>query len=353
MFTGCSPLMIPEAPPAFGAGVSLIPGAPDGSVRHHLATDQRSAGWHGERSSRLTASSIAKVLNINTSTGAYKPRAREEAFYEKLGITEPYVSDAMKHGTHVEPLARQRYTQLTRNQVYSCGFVTYQEAALSSGTTSSQQQLELGPETAWLGGSPDGIILKPQPPTSEEEAAGAAEPGVAAPGTQSALVLAPGSLPLERAGVLEIKCPKSKGITAHTNWIYVLQIEALMQMVGLGWAHLFVYSAEDDNAFMLELERDPGLWALVQPLLHSFWFDHVLPARQALQRHEAELKEMEASLLASDPGMPSFKLLKLMQGSREKIVEPWKPNALDKNVVLELMEHAEYNYNHGSPVSFS
>ncbi|MEW5315757.1 MAG: hypothetical protein WDW38_007163 [Sanguina aurantia] len=84
-----------------------------------------------------------------------------------------------------------------------------------------------------------------------------------------------------RKGVLEIKCPVSKALASDSHWQYLVQIQALMEITDLDWAHLWVYKPEE-GALLVTIPRDRRFWDRILPLLASFHLGHVLPAKQQL-----------------------------------------------------------------------
>lgn len=62
-----------------------------------------------------------------------------------------------------------------------------------------------------------------------------------------------------RQGVLEIKCPASRSVTSDSQWQYLVQIQALMEITDMDWAHLFVYKPAEGALLVSGWgERDMG-----------------------------------------------------------------------------------------------
>ncbi|GAX78926.1 hypothetical protein CEUSTIGMA_g6365.t1 [Chlamydomonas eustigma] len=100
---------------------------------------------------------------------------------------------------------------------------------------------------------------------------------------------------LQGSGVLEIKCPFYSGAVDNVdkNYKYLFQIQGLMEMLNVEWADLFVYSdmGGEKKALKVRIKRDRAFWAALIPHLWKFWFHHVIPARQAVQKHMLSLEQ--------------------------------------------------------------
>ncbi|MEW5306321.1 MAG: hypothetical protein WDW36_008791 [Sanguina aurantia] len=186
---------------------------------------QGSSEWRVKRDSLLTASDMLKVLGIEPRSQYGRQQAvdkihllgltacpgldpaspRSELFLQKLGLLQSSGNAFTAYGTRMEPLARDLYCHLTGAGVEQRGLCTLRP--LMQQQQGPQQQQAGG---AWLGGSPDGLTTL----------AG-------------------------RQGVLEIKCPVSKALASDSHWQYLVQIQALMEITDLDWAHLWVYKPEE------------------------------------------------------------------------------------------------------------
>jgi len=106
------------------------------------AIEQRTEAWHSLRLGKVTASRVADVL-AKTKTGYSASRANymAELVAERLtgSATEFFVSDAMRRGTELEPVARECYSFATGHSVTEIAFVPH-------------------PTIAMAGASPDGLI---------------------------------------------------------------------------------------------------------------------------------------------------------------------------------------------------
>ena len=131
---------------------------------------QGSAGWLASRVGRITASRVVDVLNIRKDgkPGADRLRYLSEVLCERLtgNATDHFVSDYMRHGTEMEPLARVAYEMATGVDVDQVGNAIH-------------------PAFDFFSASPDGCI-----------------------GTD---------------GMVEIKCPSS---ITHINWLLAGEVPA-------------------------------------------------------------------------------------------------------------------------------
>ncbi|GAX78927.1 hypothetical protein CEUSTIGMA_g6366.t1 [Chlamydomonas eustigma] len=140
------------------------------AVRTMVAVDQRSSTWLLARGDRLTASSFLMVTGISPYSNG-RGCSRHDFFYEKVGIVKKLPNIAMLNGQRKEPIALQEYCLSAGGaQVASCGFVAYEPLGtwaypadvMSDETTSLSNDLmqnNLLSSRAWLGGSPDGLVL--------------------------------------------------------------------------------------------------------------------------------------------------------------------------------------------------
>ena len=106
-------------------------------------TDQRTPEWFAKRAGKVTASRVADVM-AKTKTGYSASRASYMAdlvVEAMTGKPKPrgFETDAMRRGTEIEPLARDRYSAHTGNLVDQIDFVDH-------------------PTIASAGCSPDGLI---------------------------------------------------------------------------------------------------------------------------------------------------------------------------------------------------
>ncbi|GAA5785679.1 lambda exonuclease family protein [Chitiniphilus shinanonensis] len=105
--------------------------------------EQRSADWYAARLGNVTASRVADIM-ATTKTGAPAASRRNylcQLLCERLtGLAaEPFESEAMRHGTETEPLARSEYEMRNGVLVRECGLVMH-------------------PSIPGFGASPDGLV---------------------------------------------------------------------------------------------------------------------------------------------------------------------------------------------------
>ena len=94
---------------------------------------QGTLDWHIARLGKCTASHAADVVTPTGKATANKAREtyRNELLAERLTgkITQHFTTDAMKHGTKLEPRARAWYSVETGRDVREVGFVTRDDVA--------------------------------------------------------------------------------------------------------------------------------------------------------------------------------------------------------------------------------
>eukprot|EP00887_Chlorella_sp_A99_P003016 scaffold9.g3016.t1 len=256
-----------------------------GSISALADGEQRTAEWRALRERRLTASAFSNALGFFEGD-------RTRLWEEKVGLRVPFAgNEATAWGTRAEPRALQAYQALTGQRVEGCMFsVKHEDAA-----------------HGWLGASPDGLIqgLAVHPPSCTAPA-GAASAAAGAPGPPVSRVPPPGvaaggagRVAGEGAGILEIKCPFNKGSPhlarppQHAIWYYMPQasgglpiadcVHGLMEIFDRQWCNLYVWTPEGGSG-LYHIERDREYWALCFEVLAEFWWNHVVPARQAAER---------------------------------------------------------------------
>lgn len=115
-------------------------------IRNVLAkygiNDQRSAAWHTKRGEMITASEITKAFKSST------PAARYEIMMRKLTTPKAFDSanqpKALIWGTQFEPIAKMLYETFNNVSIVDTSCVRH-------------------PKYDFLGASPDGIVLTPDP----------------------------------------------------------------------------------------------------------------------------------------------------------------------------------------------
>ncbi|KAI3728377.1 hypothetical protein L6452_17011 [Arctium lappa] len=142
--------------------------------------------------------------------------------------------NAMEWGVLNESTAIEKYKTITGREVSSLGFATHSEGKFD-----------------WIGASPDGLL---------------------------------GCFP--NAGILEVKCPYNKGkpdsAMPWTNmpFYYMPQVQGQMEVMDRDWVDLYCWTANGSTIF--RVCRDQEYWKLIHGILREFWWENVVPAKEAL-----------------------------------------------------------------------
>lgn len=205
-------------------------------------TPQLSDEWFALRKNRLTTSTFSTAL------GFWKGTRRLELWNEKVYATDIQPSDssksAMQWGLVNEPKAIEQYKTITGREVGSLGFATHSE-----------------PQFDWLGASPDGLL---------------------------------GCFP--GGGILEVKCPFNKGKPEKAlpwstmPFYYMPQIQGQMEIMDRDWVDLYCWTMNGSTIFRVQRER--SYWDLIHGILREFWWENVVPAREALILGQDEKADM-------------------------------------------------------------
>lgn len=206
---------------------------------------QRSEEWFALRKDKLTTSTFSTAL------GFWKGNRRSELWHQKVFIPDEIVFEAaakaaMDWGVSREPAAIEQYKAITGREVGSLGFAIHAEARYG-----------------WLGASPDGLIgLHPD------------------------------------AGILEVKCPYNKGKPELAlpwqvmPYYYMPQVQGQMEIMDRDWVDLYCWTPNGSALF--RVLRDRSYWELMHGILRDFWWNNVVPAREAvLMGREDEAKVYE------------------------------------------------------------
>lgn len=90
---------------------------------------QRTDEWHQARCGKITASRMNAVMNKlkNGDSGAERRKYIGQLICERLTNepTQHFENEAMRHGTEIEPLARNAYILKTGNLVEEVGFIEH------------------------------------------------------------------------------------------------------------------------------------------------------------------------------------------------------------------------------------
>ncbi len=181
---------------------------------------QGSSEWFYQRLGKVTASRVADVI-AKTKTGysASRDNYMTQLVLERITQTksEGFTSAAMEWGTTQEPFARAAYEAAQGVMVEEVGFVPH-------------------PTIEWAGASPDGLV--------------------------------------RGNGLVEIKCPESKGmletlLTKKVPGKYFTQMQFQMACTGRNWCdyavfdprmpakvQLFVTRVERNNEYIAEIEAE-------------------------------------------------------------------------------------------------
>lgn len=142
--------------------------------------------------------------------------------------------NAMEWGVVNESAAIDCYKTITGNDVSSLGFALHSEERLY-----------------WIGASPDGVL---------------------------------GHFP--NGGILEVKCPFNKGKPelglpwSTMPFYYMPQVQGQMEIMDREWVDLYCWTPNGSTLF--RVYRDRSYWDLIHGVLREFWWENVVPAREAV-----------------------------------------------------------------------
>ncbi|KMT07548.1 hypothetical protein BVRB_6g151590 [Beta vulgaris subsp. vulgaris] len=227
-FSSCSSLAVAPSVPLISSHSSLTLTAQNSPSD----TIQRSEEWFALRKDKLTTSTFSTAL------GFWKGTRRAELWSEKVFSSdthfEPSSMRAMEWGVLNETVAIERYKSITGHDISFLGFAIH-----------SEQKFD------WMGASPDGLLsCSPQ------------------------------------AGILEVKCPYNKGKPelalpwSTMPFYYMPQIQGQMEIMDREWVDLYCWTPNGSTIFRVHRER--GYWELMHGVLREFWWENVIPAREAL-----------------------------------------------------------------------
>uniref|UniRef100_A0A1J3GQ16 YqaJ viral recombinase domain-containing protein n=1 Tax=Noccaea caerulescens TaxID=107243 RepID=A0A1J3GQ16_NOCCA len=238
---------------------------------------QKSEEWFALRKDKLTTSTFSTAL------GFWKKNRRSELWHEKVYESESRVFEdsaklAMSWGVEMESAAIERYKRIMGCEVGSMGFALH-----------SQEQYH------WLGASPDGVL---------------------------------------DCGILEVKCPYNKGRTetvlpwSKVPFYYMPQMQGQMEIMDREWVDLYCWTRNGSTVF--RVMRDRSYWRIIHEVLREFWWENVIPAREALLlgKEDPEVKKFEPSSTHKRTGLAIAKSITLAADS--------------KLVCREIADHVEF-----------
>ncbi|KAL1216414.1 hypothetical protein V5N11_026345 [Cardamine amara subsp. amara] len=250
-------------------------------VSSHLSPSdipQKSEEWFALRKDKLTTSTFSTAL------GFWKKNRRAELWHDKVydldtRVLEDSARFAMNWGVQMESAAIERYKRIMGCEVGSMGFAMH-----------SNEQFQ------WLGASPDGI--------------------------------------LDSFGILEVKCPYNKGKTdtvlpwKKVPYYYMPQLQGQMEIMDRDWVNLYCWTRNGSTVF--RVVRDRSYWRILHDVLREFWWENVIPAREALLlgKDDEEVKKYEPSSTHKRTGLAIAKSLSLAAES--------------KLICREIADHVEF-----------
>uniref|UniRef100_F6HG41 YqaJ viral recombinase domain-containing protein n=1 Tax=Vitis vinifera TaxID=29760 RepID=F6HG41_VITVI len=229
---------------------------------------QRSEEWFALRRDKLTTSTFSTAL------GFWKGNRRHELWHEKVFASdvqsiEASRNSAMEWGMLNEAAAIEQYKSITGRDVSLLGFAIHSEEQFN-----------------WLGASPDGLL---------------------------------GCFP--GGGILEVKCPYNKGKPemglpwSTMPFYYMPQVQGQMEIMGREWVDLYCWTPNGSTIF--HVCRDRSYWELIHGILHEFWWESVVPAREALLLgKEEEARLYKPASTHKQTGLVISKSIKLAAESK-------------------------------------
>ncbi|KAG6713747.1 hypothetical protein I3842_05G168900 [Carya illinoinensis] len=224
---------------------------------------QRSEEWFALRRDKLTTSTFSTAL------GFWKGNRRFELWHEKVfesgtEILQTSKKSAMEWGVLNEAAAIDRYRSITGREVSALGFATHSEERFD-----------------WIGASPDGLLDC-----------------------------------FPEGGILEVKCPYNKGKPemglpwSTMPFYYMPQVQGQMEIMDREWVDLYCWTPNGSSIFRVDRER--GYWELIHGILREFWWENVIPAREAvLLRSKEEAMSYKPTSTHKRTGLAIFKSIKL------------------------------------------
>jgi len=206
-------------------------------------TQSESTVWYAERSRRLTASLIGKIMNRRKRL---HPTSLIKSILEKRPKPNALqIPASLRWGLDNEEVAIQQYQSLTKcKEIGKCGFV-------------------INPKWPWLGCSPDGVVIE------GDKVVGCVE--VKCPYAKKDLTLR-AATEIDNSFFLNIITDK---LTLTTNHNYHYQCQGVMNILELPWLDFIVYTTTDCN--IERIFRDNILWGEMMQELSNFYAIHIIP----------------------------------------------------------------------------
>ncbi|XP_061990349.1 uncharacterized protein LOC133708831 isoform X1 [Rosa rugosa] len=228
---------------------------------------QRSEEWFALRRNKLTTSTFSTAL------GFWKGNRRPELWHEKVFDSQKEFAQASKNamqwGVLNEEVAIERYKSITGREVGTYGFASHGEERFD-----------------WLGASPDGLLDC-----------------------------------FQGGGILEVKCPFNKGKPEQglpwstMPFYYMPQVQGQMEIMDREWADLYCWTPNGSTIF--RVCRDRSYWDLMHGILREFWWENVIPAKEALLLgNEEKAREYMPTSTHKKTGLAIVKSLELARGSK-------------------------------------
>ncbi|KAJ8758860.1 hypothetical protein K2173_002639 [Erythroxylum novogranatense] len=262
-YTLCAPPISLTAPLAVCPPSSLVVSA----CVNRSDVPQRSDEWFALRKDKLTTSTFSTALGFWKGTRRFE-LWREKVFASEIQFVEAAKS-AMEWGVTNEAVAVDRYKSITGHEVSSLGFAIHSEEKFH-----------------WLGASPDGLL---------------------------------GCFP--GGGILEVKCPYNKGKPetglpwSTMPFYYMPQVQGQLEIMGRDWADLYCWTPNGSTIF--RVRRDHGYWELIHDMLREFWWENVVPAREALLLGKVEeANSYKPASTHKQTGLAIFKSVELARESK-------------------------------------
>lgn len=175
----------------------------------------------------------------------------------------------MEWGVCNEPAAIERYKTITGREVTSLGFATHSDDKYD-----------------WIGASPDGLL---------------------------------GCAP--NLGILEVKCPFNKGKPelalpwTKMPFYYMPQVQGQMEVMDRDWVDLYCWTPNGSTIF--RVCRNQEYWILIHGILREFWWENVVPAREALvMGNKEEVKKYKPMSIHKQTELAIQKSIELANGSK-------------------------------------